>query len=61
MNERSFVGRRVIHDGTCKEGIIANHPSSTATTVYVLFDGADEPIPCHPGTIDFIQTENEYA
>ena len=62
MNDHErLVGRRVIHDGTGKEGVIAYEPRMTATSVWVLFDGASEPVPCHPDQIDFIPMEKRYA
>jgi hypothetical protein len=62
MNRReSLIGRRVIHDGTGKTGEIAVEPHLTATSIFVLFDGADHPIPCHPDQIEFLEQDYEYA
>lgn len=48
-------GRRVRHDETRKEGVIVVEPRNTATSVFVLFDGAEHPIPCHPDSLEFVE------
>ncbi|TIX28805.1 hypothetical protein [Mesorhizobium sp.] len=47
------IGRRVVHDETQKQGFVVVQPGSDATHVYVLFDGADEAVPCHPGSLEY--------
>lgn len=55
-----FIGRRVRHDETGKEGVIARHPKAYATRVYVRFDGADFDVPCHPDSIEFVDNDHEH-
>lgn len=52
---KHLVGRRVRHDETGKEGIVSIEPRNTATHVYVVFDGADFAIPCHPDSLEFVE------
>lgn len=49
------VGRRVMHDETQKQGVVVVQPGSDATHVFVLFDGAEQAIPCHPGSIEYVE------
>jgi hypothetical protein len=61
MSSREImIGRRVVHDGTGKEGVIAVEPQNTATSVFVLFDGAEHAIPCHPDQIEYLEQPCEY-
>ncbi|RWC99814.1 MAG: hypothetical protein EOS58_31715 [Mesorhizobium sp.] len=48
------IGRRVMHDETQKQGVVVVQPDSDATHVYVLFDGASQAIPCHPGSLEYV-------
>lgn len=52
----TLKGRRVMHDETRKEGVIIVEPRNKATSVYVLFDGAEQPVPCHPSSLELLET-----
>ncbi|AZO29319.1 hypothetical protein [Mesorhizobium sp. M1B.F.Ca.ET.045.04.1.1] len=48
------IGRRVVHDETRKEGVVVVQPDGDATHVFVLFDGAEQAVPVHPGSIEYV-------
>lgn len=55
QRHQSIHGRRVRHDETRKEGYVYVDPGNTATSVFVLFDGADFAIPCYPDSLEFVE------
>lgn len=49
------IGLRVRHDETRKEGVITRENPSCSHYVQVRFDGMGHSLPCHPGSLEYIE------
>lgn len=50
-----IVGRRVRHDETRKEGVITEEDMNDGHYVQVRFDGMEHSLPCHPGSLEYVE------
>ncbi|BCH33242.1 hypothetical protein MesoLjLc_51720 [Mesorhizobium sp. L-8-10] len=51
---KPVIGRRVMHDETRKEGVITPEDRSQGHYVQVRFDGSNFSLPCHPGSLVYV-------
>lgn len=54
---KPIVGRRVMHDETRKCGVITRESASQGHYVQVRFDGMKHSLPCHPGSLIYVEEQ----